>query len=76
MNAPSVATKAELATIDPINLEEPFDVFVEEEGKTYRFEYTSTAEPDGESVIACGCHASDHPTHADQVFMAGRWVVR
>lgn len=67
----TVALKADLAGVNPIDCPE---VFVEENAKTYAFDYTSKAQPDGNASIACGVFDPGHPTHANQPFMTGCWL--
>lgn len=69
----NIATKADLATINPIDCT---TVYVEENGKQYSFDYTSTAVADGDAVIDVGSFEGGHPTHAGQPFMTGRWLAQ
>jgi hypothetical protein len=71
-NPPSVESKDKLIEINPIDYDE---VFTRAEDSWWDFDYTSKKEVD-EHVLMPGKFSSDHPTHANQYFMSGRWVAR
>ncbi len=72
MNIPTVAEKSDLDTVNPVDHAK---IFVESEKRIYCFDYTDTTTPvNDDTVLLSGNYGHEHPTHADQPFMQGRWL--